>query len=90
MRDRIHCTVERCHVAFFCKLTRNLVVSALPSVGRSPMSVVGLIGLGAVGSSLAMLLAENGYRVFVADARPRSHFDALLRERVPSFDPVDK
>ena len=44
------------------------------------MSVVGLIGLGAVGSSLAMLLCENGYTVFVADARPRSHFDALLRE----------
>ena len=79
MRDRIHCTVERCHVAFFCKLTctRNLVLG--PPVGR-PMSVVGLIGLGAVGSSLAMLLAENGYTVFVADARPRSHFDALLRE----------
>jgi len=41
---------------------------------------VGLIGLGAVGTGLALLLAENGYNLVVADARPVSAFDALLKE----------
>ena len=41
---------------------------------------VGLIGLGAVGSGLSLLLAENGIQVAVTDVRPKSTFDALLRE----------
>ena len=40
---------------------------------------VGLIGLGAAGSGLALCLAESGYRLLVADARPRSDFAGLLR-----------
>ena len=41
---------------------------------------VGLIGLGAVGTGLALLLAENGYELLVSDARPVSDFEALLRQ----------
>lgn len=42
--------------------------------------VYGLIGLGAVGTGLALNLAENGFRFLVADARPKKHFEALLAE----------
>ena len=40
----------------------------------------GLIGLGAVGTGLALNLARNGYSLLVTDARPKESFDALLRE----------
>ena len=43
------------------------------------MDRVGLIGLGAVGNQLALVLAENGYNLLVADARPRAEFEALLK-----------
>lgn len=42
--------------------------------------LVGLIGLGAAGSQIALLLAEHGYQLLVADARPQSHFEAMLAE----------
>lgn len=45
-----------------------------------PASKVGLIGLGAAGTGLALCLAENGYTLLVNDARPRTEFDGLLRE----------
>jgi 3-hydroxyisobutyrate dehydrogenase len=40
---------------------------------------VGLIGLGAVGTGLALVLADAGYDLMVADARPRSDFTALFK-----------
>ena len=43
------------------------------------MDRVGLIGLGAVGNQLALVLAENGYNLLVADARPRAEFEAPSR-----------
>ena len=39
---------------------------------------LGLIGLGAVGTGLAMHLVECGYHLIVADARPRAAFEDLL------------
>ena len=41
---------------------------------------IGLIGLGAVGTGLALLLAENGYDLVVADARPKETFEQLLKQ----------
>ena len=43
-------------------------------------SRIGLIGLGAAGTGIALVLAENGYSLLVSDVRPASTFDALLRE----------
>ena len=41
---------------------------------------VGLIGLGAAGTGVALCLADNGYEVYVADSRPKADFEALLRQ----------
>eukprot|EP00966_Prymnesium_polylepis_P017282 398529-Prymnesium_polylepis.1 len=40
----------------------------------------GLIGLGAVGSGLALNLARSGFPLLISDARPKENFEALLRE----------
>ena len=44
------------------------------------MENIGLIGLGAVGSGLALNLAEQGYDLYVADALPKSNFEGLLKQ----------
>jgi len=41
---------------------------------------VGLIGLGAVGTSLSLCLVNNGYTLMIADARPKSQFEELLKQ----------
>lgn len=45
-----------------------------PSSGE----VVGLIGLGAVGSQISLCLVESGFTLIVADARPKKEFEGLL------------
>lgn len=45
----------------------------------SPAEWTGLIGLGAVGSVMALNLAENGFSLLIADSRPRTEFESLLR-----------
>jgi 3-hydroxyisobutyrate dehydrogenase len=42
--------------------------------------VIGLVGLGAVGSQLALCLADAGYSLLITDARPQDSFVNLLRE----------
>lgn len=51
---------------------------------------LGLIGLGAVGSQVSQLLAENGYSLYVADVRPASAFAELLRDRRLHYTSADE